>query len=124
VSGGLLGSRIVLLNAPFPIRLGRSVAARGFVPDYSDGVAADSHAFLGPANPEGPPGHQRRAHDRRNRGAGDQRKERPADALPTEARGDRYMTADASWAGRLRAGDAIGGVRRSGLAGGGGGGEV
>src|SRR5437773_5284749 len=41
------GSRIVLL--PAPSRPDRPVALAGFVPDYSDGVAAASTAFPGPS---------------------------------------------------------------------------
>src|SRR4029077_20429794 len=88
---------------PFPIRLVPDQwPIAGFVPDYSDGVAADLHRLPWGPHPAGRP--DTKDGPDRNRGTGRAQGEasRPS---PTSERGDRYAAAGAWWAGRPRAGD-------------------
>src|SRR5512143_2147714 len=106
VRGGSVGQVSWLSDRPtprtFPIRLVPDQwPIAGFVPDYSDGVAADSHRLPWSPHPAGRPDTDDGATVAERRGKG---KASPG-PRPTSGRGDRCGVAGAWWAGPPRVDD-------------------
>src|SRR5689334_9530135 len=106
---------------PFPVRLVPDQwPIAGFVPDYSDGVAADSHRLPWGPRPAGRPTPRTGATVTEREAKGKAGPAREGGRPATSARDDRYPGADAWWAAPPRAGDrraARAGIHAAGAAG-------